>query len=902
MKRLLFVLFIILIVGTANMVLSDVLRVPEQYEDIDAALDRARAQDTVLVADGVYRGRGNVDLEIGTRVTLMSENGPENCIIDGEEEIRNAFELTDRCRLKGFTIQGTTKSPLIINDVDYWRVTNCIITDISSQRDSVGSLVINSEGVIEFCEFSQLRGIRSGSAFYIRGGEVEFNYCYFFDVTADSMGGAFHIRQSADVTFTNCVFRGNSTRFWHGGAIAMFGNGTDVEINFCNFIDNEASNNWGGAIYKDRNSQPVIGNSIFWGNDADVGPQMGAQLGNDNRLIRIYNCIVQGGEDVEAGWFGDDLVEEAPEFDRGRNPIWGANNFYLDPESPGIDQGSDDAEELGMDNSTTLTSLEPDEGTVDIGYHYSLTFYHALGQLTGYVYDAEDGDPLDRALVKSSLGQEARTNRNGRWVIGEALADTTHALTATFHGYNDSTVFEIELEEGGQVETNFSLYHPEFSIDPVRIDAETDLGDTGRVDLTMSNSGNGPLEWTSRVELVGREREPWRLEETILAGQTVETRIRGVAYANDHYYVNSTKEDPPHSVYLFNMEGELVDSFPQFGVSNNGMYGMTYDGETIWGAESDSVFGFTPDGELVAKWPSTMRNTRYIAWDPDREWLWQGGRLNDLSASDREGNRAFDEDEDIDNNGKRVYGMAYRSDDPDGYPLYIITRLSNDDRGYVFKINPETHEMVAEHIMVLPVGKPATGFFTTDIDPLSMYFMTIGEAGNNDGGDKIMRFFIDGNSNWMMLDNTEGTVAPTDETVLIMRLYSERFDYGQFEGQLTITHNALNSPMEIPIRLNILDVPINDEPIVPSTSSLQSVYPNPFNSKVTVNFLSSNYDPISLTVFDITGRMISEASQMEYGVGLYQHSFDAADWGSGVFFIQLSAPTHTHTMKVICLK
>jgi len=892
-------LLVLFIAGIFNSGLTDIIRVPQDYDNLEDGLLAARANDTVLVADGIYRGDENVDLDIDTRVKLISENGPENCIIDGDGIRRSAFTLDDRSRLSGFTIRNFSRSPILIDRKDFWRVTNCIITDISSDRDSVGTKVISSDGVFEYCVFSDMRGIRSGSALYISGGDVQINYCYFINVTADSMGGAIHIRQSADVDFFNCIFRGNESRFVHGGAIAMFNNGTDVKIDFCNFLNNEARN-WGGAIYKDRDSMPIIGNSIFWGNSAGVGDNLAAILGNDNRMIRIYNCIVEGGEDVEAGWFGDDLVEERPRYARGRDPIWGFNNYYLDDESPGIDQGSDSAENLDMDVYTTHISLEPDQGTVDIGYHYDLNFYYALGSLNGYVYDIETGDPIERAVVKSSLGQEARTNGSGRYSIIEAYADTIHTLTATYRGYNDSTVFEIELVEGEEISTDFSLYHPLFSIDPVRIIANTDSGDTGRVDITIANSGNGPLEWTTEVELVGNLPNPWTRVATFDVGrQTDFSGINGIAYVGDRMIVTSHGES--NVFYTLDMEGAFLDSFNQFGDANLGMYGLTTDGITVWGGVDDTIYNFTTDGELLSTFESPLRRAKYVAWDSDREVLWQCDRLTDLIPSDREGNDPGLEP--IDMGSFRLYGLAYWAADPDGFPLYVVARLRDDDNDYIIKVNPETGELWEPFVISTPPGHKANaGCFSISVDPFSTYFFTIGAASDNDGGDKVMMYFVEANSDWMVLDNTEGVVDPDGETVIRLNLFDDGFGYGRYEGLLTIYHNSLNSPAEIPITLNILDVPVIDEPIVPKTTMLQSVHPNPFNSRVTVNFLVRDHNPISLAVYDIAGRVIHQESQARYNVGVNQLSFDATDWGSGVYFVQLSTLTHTQAMKIICLK
>ena len=61
------------------------LRVPSQYAAIQAAIDHATDGDTVLVADGLYTGEGNKNIDFrGKAIVLRSENGAEVCIIDCE--------------------------------------------------------------------------------------------------------------------------------------------------------------------------------------------------------------------------------------------------------------------------------------------------------------------------------------------------------------------------------------------------------------------------------------------------------------------------------------------------------------------------------------------------------------------------------------------------------------------------------------------------------------------------------------------------------------------------------------------------------------------------------------------------------------------------------------------------
>ena len=96
-----------------NLTISDVLLVPtEEYPTIQAAIDAAVNGGTVIVADGTYTGAGNRDIDFkGLAITVRSENGPENCIIDCEASSSNMHRGFDfqsgegqASILDGFTI------------------------------------------------------------------------------------------------------------------------------------------------------------------------------------------------------------------------------------------------------------------------------------------------------------------------------------------------------------------------------------------------------------------------------------------------------------------------------------------------------------------------------------------------------------------------------------------------------------------------------------------------------------------------------------------------------------------------------------------------------------------------------------------------------------------------------
>ncbi|MCD6387735.1 MAG: right-handed parallel beta-helix repeat-containing protein [Methanophagales archaeon] len=95
-----FVSFLIL-TAFASVSAAKTIYVPDNYEKIQWAVDNASAGATIIVRDGIYYE----SITVSKHLTIKSENGSENCIVNGTGS--DVFTLkADGIRIEGFTITG----------------------------------------------------------------------------------------------------------------------------------------------------------------------------------------------------------------------------------------------------------------------------------------------------------------------------------------------------------------------------------------------------------------------------------------------------------------------------------------------------------------------------------------------------------------------------------------------------------------------------------------------------------------------------------------------------------------------------------------------------------------------------------------------------------------------------
>ena len=110
--KFVFPVFVFLILTAfASVSAAKTIYVPDDYEKIQWAVNHASAGDTIIVRDETYYE----SITVSKQLTIKSENGPENCIVNGTGS--DVFTLeADGIRIEGLTITGGRRGIYILSN------------------------------------------------------------------------------------------------------------------------------------------------------------------------------------------------------------------------------------------------------------------------------------------------------------------------------------------------------------------------------------------------------------------------------------------------------------------------------------------------------------------------------------------------------------------------------------------------------------------------------------------------------------------------------------------------------------------------------------------------------------------------------------------------------------------
>jgi hypothetical protein len=339
MKKV-FILFCAVIFFTPNSVFAAILNVPGDYNNIQAAVNAAMDGDVVSIADGIYSGSGNFNINfVGRSITVKSVNGADNCIIDCQGWGRGVLLYRgETVTLEGLTVknaQATNENGGGVYCKDsVLIVTGCIFVNgfsgkggavysensfafftdsrfTNNAADQGGAVYSKSLSSCYFTNSVFSGNIADiGGATFSYGSSSSFTGCTLSDNQAlNGRGGAVYSYQTTSSdpvssSFANCNFSNNQTTNGEGGAVYVYSGsaGSTLSISRCEFAGNQAGSYSGGALYFNYLTQTAISESKFMGNQAANGGAIYARYSSHNnsfsRCVFIGNSASYDGGGV----------------------------------------------------------------------------------------------------------------------------------------------------------------------------------------------------------------------------------------------------------------------------------------------------------------------------------------------------------------------------------------------------------------------------------------------------------------------------------------------------------------------------------------------------------------------------------------------------------------------------
>ena len=297
-KLLLVYVIIILSLFTLNIIsFAAVIIVPTDQPTIQAGIDAANNNDIVLVAEGIYRGEGNVNIDFkGKQITLKSINGAKATIIDCEEQPdTRGFTFknkeTNDSVLDGFTIKNGVHE---LGGGIYFNngsptIKNCVITKNQSVAPSLkgrgggGIYCFNSDAVITACKIidNKANSNQGGGILFAGITRKTANQPSLINCTiSKNEGDGIYCFETVNPVIQDCSISRNSGRGIVYNGFAKINN----PITNCLITENK-----GGGIECSNYSYLNITESIITGNIAEFG---GGIYCDGSSTIEVSECVI----------------------------------------------------------------------------------------------------------------------------------------------------------------------------------------------------------------------------------------------------------------------------------------------------------------------------------------------------------------------------------------------------------------------------------------------------------------------------------------------------------------------------------------------------------------------------------------------------------------------------------
>ena len=246
---------------------------PGHYGSIQAAINVASENDTILVTHGTWTGNGNAYVNpIDVDIVIRSVAGPESTIIDGQHIYGPVFDfrgthLTYHSRIEGLTFTNCWNG-----------LGGCVVT-----------VAEGADPIFSDCIFLENGNPANGGAVSVNGSfsgaAPRFEHCIFRGNAAEQRGGAVYARYGTETTFNYCLFDENTQEDPSHGGGAVYIYEAYTVFDHCTFVENGRSQIYAGG----STGLATFTDCIFA--DSPTGPAFAIE---DSTTVYVNYAMVYG--------------------------------------------------------------------------------------------------------------------------------------------------------------------------------------------------------------------------------------------------------------------------------------------------------------------------------------------------------------------------------------------------------------------------------------------------------------------------------------------------------------------------------------------------------------------------------------------------------------------------------
>ncbi|MDP8286757.1 MAG: carboxypeptidase regulatory-like domain-containing protein, partial [Candidatus Electryonea clarkiae] len=547
---------------------------------------------------------------------------------------------------------------------------------------------------------------------------------------------------------------------------------------------------------------------------------------------------------------------------------------------------------------------------------FSTNYYSIFGTISGTVTDLRTEEPLESVSIftEDSL-YLTYTDELGNYQF-ENMPIGEYEFYYVNDCYNTSYLDSIIVEEEDTTTVNVRLRHPEIDFEPADIDHELVHDTEETVETTLSNNGNGMLEYSAQVFLDDPRERPDRIDTSwnnlyAFDLSPDETRYFGLVYAKGDFFISGANNlDPvgPNKIYRYdNLGRNLLETYDQpveeEDRTASGMLGLAWDGEYLYGVDDEVIYQMEiqPDTIILAdSWEAPLEAAHFLEWDPLNDLFWMGDYNSDIYGINRDG--------EVIQRFEREFiprGAAWNPTDESGRSLYFFTQLSSRSDIQVVNMNPESGESDLIHTIPYIAGRWAlTGVdFSSTWNPLVHVFSAVI---NQTEESYVQVWYFNDNEIFFSINNPDGTVNGGEENIIEFMFNSTGLPSGSYSFFVGFENNACeeeNNYISITMTLPDTTEEINDPSIEqPLEWSFDGAYPNPFNQTLTVRFALKETAIVRMKIYNLLGQEVAELADLPMAAGRYALPFDGSGMASGMYFLQFNAGPLHETKKIVLLK